>query len=216
LFPAPQIQAHTLSSIDTQQRINTREICVLCHNIRGINSDIKWNSVQNNIQETKTDIVCLQETKRSVFDLSYLGNFCPRSFDDFTYVPSIGNSGGTLITWKGSKFSGHVVFENQFAQSVELTTKTNGQKWTLTNIYAPCTTEGKGAFLDWFKNIQVVDDYLWLVLGDFNINKPGGDPNLMLGFNEAISKLRLVEVSLSGEAYTWSNKQHNPLLERLD
>jgi hypothetical protein len=52
----------------------------------------------------------------------------------------------------------------------------------------------------------VVDDYLWLVLGDFNINKPGGDPNLMLGFNEAISKLRLVEVPLSGEAYTWSNK----------
>jgi hypothetical protein len=62
----------------------------------------------------------------------------------------------------------------------------------------------------------MVDDYLWLVLGDFNINKPGGDPNLMLGFNEAISKLRLVEVPLSGEAYTWSNKQHNPLLERLD
>jgi hypothetical protein len=128
-----------------------------------------------------------------------------------------------LITWKGSKFSGHVVFQNQFAQSVELTTKTNGQKWILTNIYAPCTTEGGRTFLDWFKNIQVSDDYLWMVLGDFNLmrrhenrNKPRGDPNLMLGFNEAISKLGLVEVPLSGQAYTWSNKQCNPLLERLD
>jgi endonuclease/exonuclease/phosphatase family metal-dependent hydrolase len=77
--------------------------------------------------------------------------------------------------------------------------------------------------LEWFKNIQVPVDYLWLVLGDFNLmrrqenrNKSGGDPNLMLGFNEAISKLGLVEVPLSGQAYTWSNKQHNPLLERLD
>jgi hypothetical protein len=61
---------------------------------------------------------------------------------------------------KGSKFSGQVVFKNQFAQSVEFITKTNGQKWTLTNIYAPCTTKGRNDFLEWFKNIQVPDDYL--------------------------------------------------------
>jgi hypothetical protein len=87
-----------MSSMDTQQRINAREICVLCHNIRGISSNIKWNSVKNNILETRTDIVCLHGTKRDVFDLNYLRNFCPRSFDDFACVPSIGNSGGTLIT----------------------------------------------------------------------------------------------------------------------
>jgi endonuclease/exonuclease/phosphatase family metal-dependent hydrolase len=59
--------------------------------------------------------------------------------------------------------------------------------------------------------------------GDFNLirrqenrNKPGADPNLMLGFNDAINKLGLVKVPLSGQAYTWSNKQQNPLLERLD
>jgi hypothetical protein len=148
---------------------------------------------------------------------------CPRSFDDFAYVPSIGNSGGTLITWKGSKFSGQVVFENQFAQSVEFITKTNGQKWAVTNIYAPCTIEGRSVFLEWFKNIQVLDDYLWIIMGDFNLirrqenrNELGGDTNLMLGFNDAISKLGLVEVPLSGQAYSRSNKQQNPLLERLD
>jgi hypothetical protein len=60
-------------------------------------------------------------------------------------------------------------------------------------------------------------------MGDFNltrrqenINKPRGDPNLMIRFNDAVSKLGLVEIPLSGQAYTWSNKQQNPLLERLD
>jgi hypothetical protein len=61
------------------------------------------------------------------------------------------------------------------------------------------------------------------VLGDFNFirkppdrNKPGGDVNDMLLFNEAISNLGLVELSLKGRKFTWSNMQKEPLLERLD
>ena len=63
----------------------------------------------------------------------------------------------------------------------------------------------------------------WLILGDFNLlrspadrNKPGGDANDMLLFNEAISALGLVELPLYGKKFTWSNKQQPPLLERLD
>jgi hypothetical protein len=51
-------------------------------------------------------------------------------------------------------------------------------------------------FLDWFSNIYMPDDIDWLVLGDLNFirsptdrNKPGGDVNNMLPFNEAISNL---------------------------
>jgi len=35
-------------------------------------------------------------------------------------------------------------------------------------------------------------------------------------FNAAISALGLVEIPLKGQRFTWSNKQHPPLLERLD
>jgi hypothetical protein len=35
-----------------------------------------------------------------------------------------------------------------------------GQKWTLTNIYAPCSPEGKLNFLNWFKNIDIPEDHL--------------------------------------------------------
>lgn len=49
-----------------------------------------------------------------------------------------------------------------------------------------------------------------------NRNRPGGDMTETFLFNEAISALRLVELPLHGRKYTWTNKQHPPLLERLD
>lgn len=114
-------------------------------------------------------------------------------------------------------------FQNSFAHSVRLTCKLSGEEWILTNIYAPCTSEGKFAFLDWFHNIDMLDDEYWMIVGDFNLirkpddrNKPGGNILEMLAFNAAISRLRLVELPLKGCKYTWTNKQHNPLLERLD
>ena len=83
--------------------------------------------------------------------------------------------------------------------------------------------EGKIAFIQWFENIRMPDDFDWLVVGDFNLirepsnrNKPGGNHNDMFRFNEAINKLSLVEIPLKSKRFTWSNKQQVPLLERLD
>jgi hypothetical protein len=39
---------------------------------------------------------------------------------------------------------------------------------------------------------------------------------MMLAFNEGISKLGIIEIPMSGQEFTWTNKQQNPLLERLD
>jgi hypothetical protein len=93
----------------------------------------------------------------------------------------------------------------------------------LSNVYGPCTSEGKRDFLLWIKDIDMHDDMDWLVVGDFNImrypsnrNRPGGDLQEMLLFNEAISAQGWVELPLQGRKFTWSNKQDPPLLERLD
>ena len=66
-------------------------------------------------------------------------------------------------------------------------------------------------------------DTNWILVGDFNFiraptdrNRPGGDVNEMLLFNEAISNLGLIELPLHGRKYSWSNMQQSPLLEKLD
>lgn len=67
----------------------------------------------------------------------------------------------------------------------------------------PYTYEGKGAFLDWFQNMQINPETDWMVLGDFNLirkiedrNKPGGDIAEMFRFNAAISQLGVNEIVL--------------------
>lgn len=81
----------------------------------------------------------------------------------------------------------------------------------------PYTHEGKRSFIQWLKHYTVNDDDNWLIVGDFNLlrkpedrNKPGGDVNEMLLFNEAISSLGLIELPLYGRKYTWTNKQPSP------
>lgn len=107
--------------------------------------------------------------KRSNFDLPYIKKLCPRSFDDFCYLPSVGASGGILVVWKSSIFIGTEIFQNNFAISVEFSSRLNNDTWVLTSVYGPCDTEGREIFMNWFGNIQVPDDMDWLIVGDFNL-----------------------------------------------
>ena len=69
---------------------------VLCWNVRGINSDTKWDCIRDKISELGCDIVCLQETKKEFFDIQFIKKICPSAFDSFEYFPSIGASGGII------------------------------------------------------------------------------------------------------------------------
>jgi hypothetical protein len=59
-------------------------------------------------------------------------------------------------------------FQNEYTQSLQFTSLASGATWILTNIYAPCTDEGKRDLIEWFKNIQMPDFVDWLIVGDFN------------------------------------------------
>jgi hypothetical protein len=84
--------------------MSTRNWHILCWNIRGINATEKWDAVRDKIEESASSIICLQETKREMFDASYIRNFAPRRFDCFDFIPSIGASGGILVLWNNAVF----------------------------------------------------------------------------------------------------------------
>lgn len=95
--------------------------------------------------------------------------------------------------------------------------------WHLTNVYGPCDDPARTAFINWFKSHEIPDSCNWIFLGDFNFyrslnnrNRPGGNLADTLVFNDAIGHLGLIELSLKGRAYTWSNMQSDPLLEQLN
>jgi len=201
----------------------TRSWNVLSWNVRGINSSWKWDSVRNKIVDSLCDIVCLQETKKEVIDATFLRKICHATFTSHVFLPSVGVSGGILIAWKESLFSGLMTDHNNFSLTMEFCSKHNNTSWLLTCVYAPCTPEGKADFLDWLQHLQINPDTDWILLGDFNLirkpedrNKPGGDIGEMFRFNEALSQLGVNEIRLQGRRYTWSNMQPSPLLQKLD
>jgi hypothetical protein len=63
-------------------------------------------------------------------------------------------------------------------------------------------------FTHWLKNIQILYDVDWLLVGDFNLMRDpekrktqGWDLVEMFLFNETISALRLVEIPLQGRQF---------------
>lgn len=82
----------------------SRDLKVLCWNIRGLNSNKKWDSIRDKIVESQCDIICLQETKKELFDLAFVKKFCSPAFDAFEYLPSVRASGGIITIWKSSFF----------------------------------------------------------------------------------------------------------------
>jgi exonuclease III len=83
--------------MDTMNRSNNRRWNILCWNIRGINASSKWTSLRSKIRESNCDILCIQETKREVFDQAYIRIFCPQNLDSFDYQPLVESSGGMLV-----------------------------------------------------------------------------------------------------------------------
>lgn len=78
-------------------------------------------------------------------------------------------------------------------------------------------------FVSWLYSLDISPDDHYLILGDFNLyrtssnrNRPGGNVNDMLIFNDIIQHLGLIELPLKGRSYTWSNMQEQPLMQQLD
>ena len=122
---------------------NNRTWNILNWNVRVINSSDKWLAIKQKVEECAAGIVCLQETKREIFDLTYIHKVCPQRFNKFEYLPSIGASGGILTAWNGALFTGELMFQNKFSLSIQFTCNTSSKSWILTNIYGPCNHEEK-------------------------------------------------------------------------
>ena len=196
---------------------------ILNWNIRGINSQTRWDDLRDKIDESNCGITCLQETKRDDFDQNYLRNFSPRRFNQYFYTPSLGLSGGLIIIWNGSLYSGSIVSQSSFQLTIKLLCNLSGHIFNVSNIYGPCQNENRTDFFNWLDNIDASPLDHWILIGDFNLirsphdrNRPGGDSNNMLMFNSLLLQLDLVEIPLKGRNYTWSNMQDSPLLEKLD
>jgi hypothetical protein len=126
-----------------------RSYKILVWNVRGINSQQKWDAIRDKLGETSADIVCFQETKCDNFDSSYLRNFCPRSLSRFEFFPSVGASRGLIVIWNPALFDGSLISANAYSITMKFSCALSGNCFHLTNIYGPCAPDGKASFINW-------------------------------------------------------------------
>ena len=172
---------------------------ILCWNIRGINMPEKWPIIRDKIDESLASIVCFQETKRGDFDISYLKKFAPKRLNKFAFVPADGASGGLLIMWTGNAFFGEVIQSELFGLVVKFRSTISNETFYLVNVYGPCEGVDRENFIAWLYSLDIADDALWLIIGDFNFyryadsrNRPGANYSDIALFNEVISYQGLI------------------------
>jgi hypothetical protein len=90
-------------------------------------------------------------------------------------------------------------------------------------LYDDAQQAGKAPFLVELAHIIQKTKVPIMITGDFNMigrasnkNKSGGFNKWSILFNFVISQGELMEITLSGRRYTWSNNQEDPTFELLD
>jgi exonuclease III len=147
---------------------NNRSSKILFWNIRGINSQEKWDALREKITESACQVVCLQKTKREHFDSFYIKKFYPRNLDPFAFSSSVGASGGILTIWNSNLFDGSVVHTNSYAITVKLLNRLDNKTIHVSNIYGPSSAPQKMDFITWLMNFDTSDFEDW-VLGKTSI-----------------------------------------------
>jgi hypothetical protein len=91
--------------------------------------------------------------------------------------------------------------EESFGLAIAFTSSISAEVYTLVNVYGPCDGVARENFIAWIFSLHIVDDDLWLILGDFNFyrfvekrNREGGNTTDIAAFNEVINYLRLIEL----------------------
>lgn len=157
--------------------MSTRNWNILCWNIWGINASEKWDAIRDKIEESASSIICLQETKHELFDMSYISKFAPHRFDCFDFIPSLGASGGILVLWNSAVFLGTVVDKQRFGMTVNFSSAHNNDDWKLTTVYGPCEEPAHTEFINWFRSHSFDYSENWIFLGDFNFYRSLSNQN---------------------------------------
>ncbi|KAK1694254.1 hypothetical protein QYE76_010951 [Lolium multiflorum] len=173
-----------------------------------------------NLSAQPLHVICLQESKLSSIPLQKAATFLPQGFSTFSFLPSIGASGGIVTAWD-ARYVTHLSDRPlQFSLSSTFELAADSTSFTVTNIYAPCDRARRDDFLSEMRSLADLDSDPWLLVGDFNIARYAEDRNndnfdvpAAAALNDLIDELALQELPLLDRRYTWTNSRDTPTLD---
>jgi hypothetical protein len=139
------------------------------------------------------------------------------------FLGSSGASGGILLMWDTrvvEKLEGAVGY---FSVSCKFKNVEDHHVWMFTGVYGPNIVRDRGLMWDELAGIRCWWDVPWCLGGDFNVvrfpservSASNFSPS-MYEFSDFISSNGLIDISLTGGNYTWSNNREVSFLSRID
>jgi exonuclease III len=192
--------------------------------VRGLNDSARKDAVNQLVRDTRSTIVCLQETKLQLVDQNTVRRTIGAKFaNSFAVLPAEQTRGGILLAVNEDFFDLSNILLSSHAVTATITMRADGLQWQITVVYGSPGDAQKLQFLQELKSIPLPDHGRWLILGDFNLIYQAEDKNntnlnrrLMGSFKSVIDDLGLKEIRLNGRRFTWTNEQDAPTMTRID
>jgi nicotinamide riboside transporter PnuC len=112
-------------------------------NVRGLGGRFKKKKVKEFISTNHLDFVAIQETKLGLVNESLCHFLWGNTFCNWSFVPSVGNSGGILSIWCSSKGKSVFSFVGPGFVGVCLYWGVASARCFIINVYSKCTLGGK-------------------------------------------------------------------------
>jgi len=196
---------------------------ILSFNCRGLASALKKSSLQRLVENTKPNVMLLQETMGdSGVVKTLLENLFPGW--EFEGVDARGRSGGLVTGWRTRECKCINIFGFEAGIGVKLFSQELGKALTVINIYGPYSNResywnellGKAFFTE---DQVIVGGDLNLTLGSAEIWGPRALPDLLADFFiSSFARAGLIDVEPVKIQATWRNRRagENRVAKRLD
>ncbi|KAJ1278621.1 hypothetical protein BS78_04G092900 [Paspalum vaginatum] len=143
---------------------------ILDWNVRGMNSRARRGAVRDLIRDSKSTIVCLQETMMQQIDCQIVAEVIGPEFQhSFVALPADGTRGGVLLAVQLDHFqiASSVCSTNAITARIQSTH--SSCSWWIIVVYGPQTESDKMNFLQELRQLSCISGDEWLVIGDFNL-----------------------------------------------
>ena len=146
-------------------------------NCRGVGKKGMSTCLIDMISANELDFIGLQETMKKSYTPAFFRQIDPYQKFHWEWIPSRGKSGGILCGLNKEKFDILTTKCGKYILQLNLFDKNKNCSWALMTVYGAAHDEQKPEFIAELSSMCHSSNIPYLVGGDFNIIRHGGEKN---------------------------------------
>lgn len=185
-------------------------------NVKGLHKPERQSAVHKLIKDSKTDIICLVETKFTVKAMErFMKLYLPHHHYDSNL--DICKGGRILTIWNPATVSLYRVHVSRQAIHYKARCICSNNSFNFTAIYGFWSVQARKPLWDSFLSCSLDYTEPWFIAGDFNTTRTPDERynqtvvrnHEYIDFNDFCTDMGFTDTTYHGVFFTWSNRQGN-------